>query len=119
MSKIRTKSCGLLHGLRSESFYDLPKIHNPGVPLRPIVSSVGTIVHNIARFLVPILGPIELHIKDSRQFSQEVRELSLEPGEVMTSYDVKSLFTCILPQGVLEAVQHQLEEDEDVCLKRL
>ena len=55
------------------SFYGLPKIHKPSVPLRPIVSSVGTIVHNIARFLVPILGPLagetEHHVKDSRQFS--------------------------------------------------
>ena len=42
---------------------------------------------------------------DSRQFSQEVRELSLEPGEVMTSYDVKFLFMCILQQGGLEAVR--------------
>ena len=78
----------------------------------------GTIVHNIARFLVPILGPLagktELHVKDSRQFSQEVRELSLEPGEVMTSYDVKSLFMCIPPQGALEAVQSRLREDDSL-----
>ena len=54
------------------SFYGLLKIHKPSVPLHPIVSSVGTIVHNIARFLVPILGPLagktEHHVKDSRQF---------------------------------------------------
>ena len=37
--------------------------------------------------------------------------MSLELGEVMTSYNVKSLFTCILPQGALEAVRSQLRED--------
>ena len=82
------------------------------------MSSVGTIVHNIARFLVPILGSLagktEHHVKDSRQFSREVRELSLEPGEVMTSYDVKSLFTCIPPQGALEAVRSRLREDDSL-----
>ena len=82
------------------------------------MSSVGTIVHNIARILVPILGPLagktEHHVKDSRQFSREVRELSLEPGEVMTSYDVKSLFTYIPPQGALEAVRSRLREDDSL-----
>ena len=100
------------------SFYGLPKIHKPGVPLRTINSSVGTRVHNIARFLVPILGPLagktENLIKDSRQFSQEVRELSLEPREVMTLYDVKSLFTSIPLQGALEAVRRRLEEDDSL-----
>ena len=78
------------------------------------MSSVGTIVHNIARFLVPIAGKTEYHVKDSRQFSQEVRELTLEPGEVMTLYDVRSLFMCIPPQGALEAVRSRLREDDSL-----
>ena len=32
----------------------------------------------------------------------------------MTSYDVKSLFTCIPPQGALEAVRRRLEEDDSL-----
>ena len=89
-----------------------------GRSCRPIVSSVGTIVHNITRFFVPILGhaseKTEHHVKDCRQFSQEARELSLEPGEVMMLYDVKSLFTCTPPKGALEAVRSRLEEDDSL-----
>ena len=82
------------------------------------MSNVGPIVHNITRFLVPILGrssgKTEHHVKDSRQFSQEVRELSLEPGEEMMLYDVKSLFTCTPPKGALEAIRSRLEEDDSL-----
>ena len=40
--------------------------------------------------------------------------MSLKSGEVMTLYDVKSLFTCIPQQGVLEAVQSRLREDDSL-----
>ena len=33
---------------------------------------------------------------------------------MMTSYDVKSLFTCIPPQGALEAVQSRLRVDNSL-----
>ena len=59
------------------SFCGLPKIHKADVPLRLIMSSVGTVVHNIAKFLVPILGPLAgkptHHVKDSKEFAWKVR----------------------------------------------
>ena len=36
-------------------FYGLPKIHKAGVPLRPIVSSRGSVAYNIAKELARIL----------------------------------------------------------------
>ena len=90
------------------SLYGLPKIHKPSVPLRPIVSSVGMIVHNVAKFLVLVLSPLagktSSFIRDSRDFTIKVRELVLDPGEVMTLYDIKSLFTCIPPHGALDVL---------------
>ena len=76
------------------------------------------IVHNVAKFLVPILGPLSgktsSYINDSRGFTNKMRELVLDPDEVMTSYDVKSLFTCIPPQGALDAVRERLEADDSL-----
>ena len=39
-------------------FYGLPKIHKAGVPLRPNVSSRGSVSYNIAKELARILKPL-------------------------------------------------------------
>ena len=39
-------------------FYGLPKIHKAGVPLRPIVSSRGSVSYNTAKKLARILKPL-------------------------------------------------------------
>ena len=38
--------------------YGLPKIHKLDCPIRPILSAIGTVNYNIAKFLVPILSPL-------------------------------------------------------------
>ena len=39
-------------------FYGLPKIHKPDTPLRPIVSSCGSVTHGMAKELAKILKPL-------------------------------------------------------------
>ena len=41
---------GILYGLR--------KIHKPNVPLRPILSSIGTAGYGLSKFFVPLLKPL-------------------------------------------------------------
>ena len=47
-------------GPGSPKFYGLPKIHKEGMPLRPIVSSIGAVTYEtskeLARILKPLLG---------------------------------------------------------------
>jgi hypothetical protein len=38
--------------------YGLPKIHKKDAPLRPIVSSIGSVTHDIARFVADIISPL-------------------------------------------------------------
>ena len=45
-------------GAGSPKFYGLPKIHKPGIPLRPIISSIGTVTYNTAKELARILKPL-------------------------------------------------------------
>uniref|UniRef100_A0A674PCU4 Uncharacterized protein n=1 Tax=Takifugu rubripes TaxID=31033 RepID=A0A674PCU4_TAKRU len=42
--------------------YGLPKIHKPGTPLRPIVSSINSVTYNISKYLASILSPMGLYI---------------------------------------------------------
>ncbi|XP_072037413.1 uncharacterized protein [Amphiura filiformis] len=79
------------------TFYGLPKVHKANVPLRPIVSSIGAVTYDIAKFLAKILGPLvgksEHHILNSKDFADKISDLSLEPDETITSFDVTALFT--------------------------
>ncbi len=58
-------------------FYGLPKIHKPAIPLRPIVSSVGSIIYECAKFMTGILsslvGRIPHHLKNSEEFAKLVQ----------------------------------------------
>ena len=52
-------------------FYGLPKVHKKAMPLRPIVSSIGTITYQCARYLADVLSPLvgktEHHVKNSKE----------------------------------------------------
>ncbi|KAI8506571.1 hypothetical protein Bbelb_159980 [Branchiostoma belcheri] len=40
------------------AFYGLPKIHKTSIPLRPIISSIGSVTYELSRFLANIIGPL-------------------------------------------------------------
>ena len=54
-------------GAGSSKFYGLPKIHKVGIPLRPIVSSIGTVTYEtskeLARILKPLVGKSPHHVQ--------------------------------------------------------
>ena len=41
------------------TFYGLPKIHKPDVPLRPITSSINCPTYQVSRYLASILPPLQ------------------------------------------------------------
>ena len=73
-------------------FYGLPKIHKPATPLRPIVSSCGSVTYGVAKELAKILkslvGKSPHHINSTQDFVEQARQFKLEPGECLSSYDV-------------------------------
>ena len=80
-------------------FYDFPKIHKVGIPLRPVVSSRGSITYGVAKELAYInkaqVDQSPYHLKNTH-FIQQSQNKRLEPGELITSFDVKALFTSVL-----------------------
>ena len=93
----------------------LPKIHKEGVPLRGIVSTVGSPFERISRYLIPILRTIQgrsgLFVKNSRQLKERVKEWRVEGDEILVSYDVKSLYPSIPIKKALELVEKLLKEN--------
>ena len=96
-------------------FYGLPKIHKTGTPLRPIVSSRESITYGVAKELAhiikPLVGQSPHHLKNTQHFIQQLQGKKLEPGEVITSFDVKALFTSVPVQPAIQIVKQRLQQD--------
>ena len=45
-------------GSRPGIMFGLPKIHKADIPMRPILSAIGTFNYELARFLVSVLSPL-------------------------------------------------------------
>ena len=96
-------------GSNPAKIYGLPKLHKQNVPLRPIVSAIGSYSHNLAKFLSDILKPLasnEYTVKDSFTFVNDV--LSVPSIPFMCSFDIVSLFTNI-----------PIDETINICLDEL
>ncbi|XP_075559022.1 uncharacterized protein LOC142590578 [Dermacentor variabilis] len=81
------------------AIYGLPKVHKPGVLLRPIVDFTRSPLHRLSVYLHQVLGPLTgktaTHISNSSAFVEKVRDISLDEDDIMVSFDVKSLFTSV------------------------
>jgi hypothetical protein len=99
--------------------YGLPKIHKANIPLRPIVSSLGSVTYNVAKYLARILSPLvgktEHFVKDSRDFVSKIKDLEVPPGHKLISYDVSALFTSIPTPDALRVIRTYLESDTTLC----
>ena len=93
--------------------YGLPKIHKPGTPLRIIISSIGSPLHNLAAFLHEIihnsLPPSESYIKNSFQLANRVSNLSVPLDSTLVSLDVVSLFTNVPVDLVISGLERRWE----------
>ena len=114
--KKATKECTPT-GAVSPKFYGLPKIHKAGIPLRPIISSTGTVTCNtakeLAKFLKPLVGSSRHHVHNNRDFIEHIKDVRLRQGEYIISYDVTSLFTSVPIQPVLNIIQQRLTKEQD------
>ena len=86
-------------GAGSPKFYGLPKIHKQGMPLRPIVSSIGTVTYQtskeVARILKPLVGRSPHQVKNTQDTIDQIKGIHLGKDQCMISYDVKALFTSV------------------------
>ena len=80
-------------------FYGLPKIHKAACPLRPIVSSCGSLTYNSAKFvadlLAPLVGKSDRHLKNSADLVDKLSSVIVDEDECLVSYDVTALFTSV------------------------
>ena len=96
-------------------FYGLPKIHKQDCPLRPIVSAIGSISYETAKFVAKIIAPLEgttqHHLENSQDFVEKLKGVSVSEDEALVSYDVSALFTSVPVGEALNIIRTKLESD--------
>ena len=105
-------------GASSPKLYGLPKIQKKIIPLRPIVSSQGSVTYGVAKELARILKPLTgntIHqVNNSKEFAEDIKKIKLEEGECIISYHVAALFTSIPVKSALEVIKKNLEQDTEL-----
>ena len=101
-------------GCTAPKFYRLPKIHKTNNPLKPIVSSRGSVTV-LTKVLKPLVGKLLHHIQSTGDFVSKFREVTFLPRKCLTSYDVTTLFTSVPIDPVLTIIKDILEKDDTLC----
>ena len=108
-----TKNYLVPHHSRTARFYLLPKIHKPGNPGKPIVSSCGAPTERISQFvdyyLHPLVTRVPSYIQDTTDFLVKLKQLpSLPDATLLATLDVSSLYTNIPHQEGITACEEAL-----------
>ena len=75
--------------------YGLPKLHNPGIPMRPIVSFCGSPTYQLSKYLTTILQPLtdksRRKLQSTENFIDAIKDVQIPDDYKLVSFDVKSL----------------------------
>ena len=95
-------------------FFGLPKLHKPGVPLRPIIGATGSCTQKIARFLQKIFQSLKSNkssVKNSFDFKNKIQNLKIREEEILVSFDVESLYTNVPVEFTINLINDALLRD--------
>ena len=87
-------------------FFGLAKVHKlkngstnvNELPLRPVISNIGTATYELSKYLAKLLQPIaksDFTIESTKDFVRKIREKKIDKEFEMVSFDVVSLFTSV------------------------
>ena len=77
------------------------------LPLRPIVSNIGTAIHNTAKYLAKLLALLndsEYNVKSTKHFLEDLKGLNITNDLKFVSFDVTSLFTNVLLEFTIDII---------------
>lgn len=98
---------------KTPRLYLLPKIHKPGNPGRPVVSSIGCHTERISQYvdyhLQPLNKSLPSYVQDTTDFLKKLEALPEVPeGSILVTMDVRSLYTNVPNNEGIDAVKSYL-----------
>ena len=73
----------------------------------------------LAEILKPLVGKSSHHINSTQDFVEQVKHITLAPGECLSSYDVSALFTSFPVDPALNIIKDLLEKDHTLKERRV
>ena len=105
-------------------FYGTAKIHklpvNRGInqlPIRPIVSNLNTATYNLAKYFSKLLSPLRQSrnkVKNTKEFTEELKQQKLLKEHTMVSFDVKSLFAIVPLDPAIDIILKRIYEKNEI-----
>ena len=105
-------------------FYGTAKIHKlklndkvDQLPIRPIVSNIGTATYNLARHLTISLSPLsksKYTIDSTKYFTEKIKQETIPDRYKTVSFDVKSLFTNVLLEKTLDMTTERIYDRKEI-----
>ena len=91
----------------------LPKVHKPGIPMQPIVSFCGSPTYQLSKYLTNVLKPLTDESGDkvlcTENFIDAIKTIQIPDDHKLVSCDLKSLFTSIPLQMVLDCSENAVK----------
>ena len=106
-------------------FYGTAKFHklSPNdtineLPLRPIVSNIGTATYHLSKYLAKLLSPLsesEYTIKkNTKNFVEKIKKEHIPNDHLLVSFDVKSLFTNVPLDETIEIILNRIYDKNEI-----
>jgi len=109
-------------GSRPGQFYGLAKIHklkeNEGIdelPLRPIISNIGTATYSLAKHLAKLLSPLatsEYTVPNTEHLVDFLKQQKVPDDCELVSFDVTSLFTSVPLQHTIDIILRKIYDEK-------
>ena len=113
---------------RPGQFFGLAKVHkldsscrdDDALPLRPVISNIGTSTYKISKYLSQILAPLaksEYTTESTKDFVHKLGKQSIGAGYSMVSFDVTSLFTNVPLDYTISLILDKIYNEKLISIK--
>ena len=94
-----------VHKLSNEDDMNINNVDR--LPLRPIVSNIGTATYKTSKYLAHLLAPLgksKYTVSSTKEFISKIRNITPPEGYQMISFDVVSLFTNVPLEKTIDII---------------
>ena len=109
-------------------FFGLAKLHKlcrdnwnaESLPLRPVISNIGTATYQVSKYLANLLAPLakgEYTIESTKDFISKLKDKTVTSDYKMVSFDVKSLFTNVPLDFTIKLILQRIYDDKLIDTK--
>ena len=87
------------------------------LPIRPIISNIGTATYHLPKYLVQLLKPLsksQYTLKNTKEFTKKIRKQKIPKGYTMVSFDATLLFRNIPLEDTIKIILRRIYEKKEV-----